>query len=112
MGWLAIVKAVLPHAGTIVNLATPVFTNMKNKDSAAAQPEFLEKQIEELQAAALQNASHLKDLAAQLQSTATALEQAMLASEERVKRAYRYCSVAIAISLVSCGLALFAVFAR
>lgn len=110
MGWLAIVKAVLPHAGTIVNLATPVFTKIKNKEVIAEQPEFLQRQIEELQAAALQNSTHIKDLAAQLQSTATALEQAMLSSEKRIHRAHWYCRVAIGISLVSCGIALFAVF--
>ena len=112
MGWLAIVKAVLPHAGTIVNLATPVFTKMKNQETVAEQPELLEKQIEELQGAVVQNATHLKDLAAQLQSTATALEQAMLASEEKIKRANRYCAVAIGVSVVSCLIALAALLSR
>lgn len=112
MGWLAIIKAVLPHAGTIVNLATPVFTNLKNKEAVAEHPEVLEKQIEELQGAALQNATNIKDLAAQLQSTATALEQAMSASEQKLKRATNYCAIAVGVSIVSCGVALFALLSR
>ena len=111
MGWLALVKAVLPHAGTIINLATPVFTKMKNKDVIAEHPEFLERQIEELQAAALQNSTHIKELAAQLQTTAKALEQGMLDAETRVKRANTYCALAIGISLLSCGVALFSLLA-
>lgn len=112
MGWLAIVKAVLPHAGTIVNLATPVFTNLKNKGEAAQHPVVLERQIEELQGAALQNAEHIKELAEQVHSTAKALEQAMLAAEEKVKRAYTYCAISIGMALLSSCLALFALFAR
>jgi hypothetical protein len=112
MGWLAIVKAVLPHAGTIVNLATPVFTNLKNKEEAVQHPAFLERQIEELQGAALQNAEHIKGLAEQVQSTAKALEQAMLAAEGKVKRAYTFCAVALGFALLSCGIALFALFTR
>jgi uncharacterized protein YlxW (UPF0749 family) len=112
MGWLAIVKAVLPHAGTIVNLATPVFTNLKNKEEAVQHPVLLEQQIEELQGAVLQNAEHIKELAEQVQSTAKALEQAMLAAEEKVNRAYTYCVVAIGLALLSSGIALFALFTR
>ena len=112
MGWLAIVKAVLPHAGTIVDLAVPAFTKLKNREEAVAQPAFLERQIDELQDAALQNTEHIKEWAEQVQSTATALEQAMLAAEEKVKRAYTYCAVAIGIALFSCGIALFALFTR
>lgn len=112
MGWLAIVKAVLPHAGTIVELATPVFTKLKNKDEAIQHPAFLERQIEELQGAALQNSEHIRELAEQVQSTAKALEQAMLAAEEKVKRAHTYCAFAAGIALLACGIALFALFTR
>lgn len=112
MGWLGLVKAVLPHAGTIVNLATPVFTNLKNKDAVTEHPEVVKRQIEELQAVALQNAAHIKDLAEQLQTTAKALEQAMLDAEAKVKRAHSYCILAIALSLFSSAIALFALLSR
>lgn len=108
MGWLGLVKAVLPHAGTIVGLAAPVFTKFRNKEALAEHPEVVARQIEELQAVALQNATHIKDLAEQVQATARALEQAMLDANARVRRAQTYCVAALLLSLLSAGLALFA----
>src|SRR3989449_8512003 len=59
-------KAVLPHIGTIISAAAPVFTR-KNADAVANQTLLLQQQITELQSAASQNAAHIKELAAQLQ---------------------------------------------
>ena len=61
-------KAVLPHIGTIISAAAPVFTR-KNADAVANQTLLLQQQITELQSAASQSAAHIKELAEQLQST-------------------------------------------
>ncbi|MEJ2176043.1 MAG: hypothetical protein P8Y76_14375, partial [bacterium] len=57
-------KAVLPHVGTIVSAATPVFTK-KTEATASNQALLLQQQITELQAAASQNAAHVRELAEQ-----------------------------------------------
>ena len=67
-------KAILPHIGIILSAAVPVFTQ-KNADAAANQT-LLQQQIAELQSAVSQNTLHIKELAAQLQSTVAALEEA------------------------------------
>src|SRR5439155_25236854 len=71
---LPALKAVLPHIGTIISAAAPVFTR-KNADAVANQTLLLQQQITELQSAASQSAAHIKELAEQLQSTVAALEQ-------------------------------------
>ena len=78
-------KAVLPHVGTIISAAKPVFTK-KSIDTAGNQTALLQQQISELQSAVTQNAGNIKELAAQLQSTVAALEQAALAAEANLKR--------------------------
>jgi TolA-binding protein len=110
--WHLVAKAVLPHVADIVSAAGPVFTKRKSGDPASAQPTVLQEQINELQAAAAQNNQYIKELAGQLQTTISALEQGALAADLRVKRAYALCYAASAVSLVSLGLALFAVFGR
>ena len=110
--WLILAKAVLPHVGSIVSAAGPVFTKLKNGDPAAAQPALLQEQINELQAAAAQNTEYIKELAAQLQTTVSALEQGALTADLRVKRAYLLCAVASAVALASLGVSLFALFGR
>src|SRR5688572_15219583 len=72
---LPALKAVLPHVGTIVDAAKPVFTRKKTE---AADVQL--QQIAELQAAASQNAENLKELAQQLQNTVAALEQSATAA--------------------------------
>jgi len=98
-------KAVLPHIGTIISAAAPVFTK-KQADAAANQALLLQQQITELQAAASQNASHIKELAAQLQSTVAALEQAASAAEARLRRATALSVVAALASLAALAVAL------
>ncbi len=102
-------KAILPHIGTILSVAVPVFTK-KNADADANQA-LLQQQITELQSAASQNALHIKELAAQLQITVAALEQAASIAEARLQRVLLVCSVAILLSLVSLGAALYFIFA-
>jgi hypothetical protein len=108
--FLPALKAVLPHVGTLITVATPVFTR-KSAD-AANQAQLLQQQIAELQAAASQNAGNIKALAEQLQVTLAALHQAAAIAETRLRRAYLLCIVAIGLSAVTVAAALFVLFAR
>jgi len=103
-------KAVLPHVGTVISAAAPVFTK-KSADAAANQALLLQQQITELQSAASQNAAHIKELAAQLQSTVAALEQAAIA-QGKIRRALGICVGALALAAISLGVTFFVVLAR
>jgi hypothetical protein len=98
-------KAILPHVSDVVSAVRPVFTR-KKVEAAASAGDLLQQQIAELQTAAAQNADHIKELAAQLQSTVAALEQAAALAEARLRRAVVMCAVAMAISVVSLFVAL------
>ena len=105
---LPVLKAVLPHVKDIYDTAAPVFT--KKRIEGAPDPKVLQQQIAELQAAAAQNAGNVKELAAQLQSTVAALEQAAALAELRLRRATIIAAVAVALSLSALAIALVAVF--
>lgn len=98
-------KAVLPHIGSILSEAMPVFTK-KNTD-AVTDLTLLQQQIAELQTATAQNSAHIKELAAQLQSTVTALEKAAAIAEARVRRVHLYNIVAIILSLAAFAVGLY-----
>ncbi len=100
-------KAVLPHLGTIISAASPVFTRKKADAASNPGPAPL-GQIEELQAAASQNAAHIKALAAQLQSTVTALERAALLTDRKFQRLQWLCVAAAGLSVLATGVALYA----
>lgn len=104
-------KAVLPHVGTILSAAAPVFTK-KNAAALSNQTLLLQQQITELQSAAAQNAAHIKELAAQLQSTVAALEQAAAIAEAKLRRALVLCLVATLLSTIALCVALFLIFAQ
>ncbi len=104
-------KAVLPHIGTIISAAAPVFTR-KNADAVANQTLLLQQQITELQSAASQNAAHIKELAAQLQSTVAALEQAASIAEAKLRRAFLLGVASMAVSAISIGIVLIFIFER
>lgn len=98
-------KAVLPHVGTIVSVAVPAFTKMRNAGSenpATVQ----QQQITELQAAASQNATNIRELATQLQAMVTALEQAATVAEARQRRLMLLSMVAITLALIALVVAL------
>ena len=97
-------KAVLPHVGTIISAAAPVFT--RRQGDAGNEQQVLQQQIAELQNAASQNAAHVKDLAAQLQRTVTALEEAAAAAESRLRQMKLLVMVAIAVALLALVVAL------
>jgi hypothetical protein len=104
-------KAVLPHVGTIISAATPVFTK-KSIDPGANQSPLLRQQITELQSAVSQNAGNIKELAAQLQSTVAALEQAALIAEARLRRMALLCLAAVGLSALALSAALFVIVTR
>jgi len=99
-------KAVLPHIGTIVSVAVPAFTK-KRADSAETAGALQQQQIAELQTAAAQNATHIRELAEQLQATVTALEQAAAMVESRQRRITLLCAIAIASSATAIFFTLF-----
>jgi len=109
--FLPALKAVLPHVGTIISSAAPVFTK-KSDTTVANQALLLQQQITELQAAASQNAAHVRELAEQLQSTVAALEQGATVAEARMRRALVYCAAAIGVSSVALVVALLPYFGR
>lgn len=111
-GWLqAALKAVLPHVGDIVSATKPAFTDRK-AEAAANQPDLVQQQISELQAAVSQQASHVKELAAQLESTVLALEKAAQLAEARLRRVLLCTALALAFSVAAVGVAVVAVLAR
>jgi hypothetical protein len=95
-------KAALPHVGTIISAAAPVFTR-KNADAVA---------ITELQSAASQNAAHIKELAAELQSTLAALEEAASIAEAKLRRALWLCVASMVLSAIAVGIALLLILGR
>lgn len=105
---IPVLKAVLPHVKTIYDTAVPVFT--KKRLEGAPDPTVLPQQIAELQAAAAQNAANVKELAAQLQSTVAALEQAAALAEGRLRRVTIIAAIASAFALSAFFIALVAVF--
>jgi len=108
--FLPALKAVLPHVGTIISVAAPVFT--KKSAEAANQAQLVQQQIAELQTAAAQNAENLKALAEQLQVTVAALHQAAAIAEARLRRAFLLCLVATGLSALTLAVALYLIFAR
>jgi len=97
-------KAVLPHIGTIISATAPAFTK-KGAAPTTDQTQLLQQQISELQAAASQNATHVKELAEQLQRTVAAIEQAAVEAKTTHQQARQLSLAAIVISAI----ALFAV---
>ena len=96
-------KLILPHVGNIVAAAKPVFTKRRE----AADQTTVQQQIAELQAAATENASLVKELAEQLQVTITALEQTAATTQERVRRLYAFSVAAMLVALGALFLAVF-----
>ena len=107
-GWLqAALRAVLPHVGDIIAAGKPAFTRRE-----AANQDLVQQQIAELQGAVSQQAAHIKELAAQLENTVTALEKAAHAADERLRRVLIFPAVAAAVAVASLGIAFIAVMTR
>ena len=101
---LPAVKLILPHVGNIVAAAKPVFT----KRRGAADQATVQQQIAELQSAATENASLIKELAVELQRTVDALEKAAAVTQERVRRLY---AISVTATLVALAALLMAIVA-
>lgn len=98
-------KAVLPHVGTIVSVAVPAFT--RNRTDTVENPgALMQQQIAELQAAAAGNATHIRELAEQLQVTVTALEQAAAVAEARHRRLMLLSVSAMMLSVIALAIVL------
>jgi hypothetical protein len=111
-GWLIpALKAVIPHVGDILSAAKPAFTKRK-ADAAANQADLFQQQIAELQAAVSQQAGHIKELAAQLENTLTALEKAAKLAEDRLRRVLIFTAVSAAVAVAALGVAFVAVITR
>src|SRR6266705_1376543 len=104
-------KAVLPHIGTIISAAAPVFTR-ENGRAVDNQTLLVQQEDTEVQSAASQNAAHIKELAEQLQSTVAALEQAASIAEAKLRRALLLCVASAALSAISLCIALVLIFGR
>ena len=104
-------KAVLPHVGDILNAARPAFTKRK-PEAAANQADLVQQQITELQAAVSQQSGHIKELAAQLENTLTALEKAAQLAEDRLRRVLIFTAVSAAVAVAALGVAFVAVITR
>ena len=104
-------KAVLPHVGTIVSAASPVFTK-KAPDAIADQTILLQQQVSELQVAASANDTHIKELAAQIRNTIEVLETGASLAERRYRRTWILCIAALAISAASVCTVLLLIFLR
>lgn len=111
-GWLLpALKAVIPHVGDILNAAKPAFTKRK-PEAASNQADLVQQQITELQAAVSQQSSHIKELAAQLENTITALDKAAQLAEARLRRVLMFAAVAAAFAVASLGVAFIAAVMR
>ena len=95
-------KAILPHAGTIISAAKPMFTKYTGVGTTAGTHD-VQQHIEELQSAATQNDSHIRDLAEQLKTTVTALEQGAAGAERKLQWLFRIAIVALLVCAFSLG---------
>ena len=109
-GWfIPVLKSLLPHVGTIVSAAAPVFTK-KNSDPAN-QAALLQQQITELQAAASENDAHIKSLATHIQSAVEALEKGTSLAEKNYRRALTFSILSFIFSAAALCLVLYMLFA-
>ena len=100
---LPVVKFILPHLGSIVLAANPSFTQRKEGEAGGV----VQQQIAELQAAASENAAHIKELAEQLRLTVKALEEGAAVAEKRMRRIYALAVAAALFSLAALGVMLY-----
>jgi hypothetical protein len=92
-------KAMLPHVGTIIDVARPAFT--KKRGAHGDAPELVQQQIGELQAAVSKNAENIQELATQLSRTVAAVEKAALLAEARLRRVYILAVLAIVVAALA-----------
>lgn len=101
---LPTIKAILPHVGTIITAAQPMFKGRKVDKSASSDELILQEQISELQNAASQNAGNIRELAEQLQQTVMTLERAAIENEKRYRRLTIVAVTSLVCAVVSLGM--------
>ncbi|TVP91108.1 MAG: hypothetical protein EA348_04870 [Pseudomonadaceae bacterium] len=104
--FLPIIKVVAPYIAQVATAAIPAFT--AKPDTAKSDP-ILAKQIEELQAAATQNAESIHLLAENLQTTIQGLEAAAIESRRQARLFKIWLGVSLggsAIAVIVAGVAL------
>ena len=100
--WLMpVLKSVLPHVGTIISAAAPVFT--RKSSDAANQAALLQQQVTELQSAASANDAHIKELATQMRHAVQALEKETALAEKRYRQATVLGVSSLIVSIVALG---------
>ena len=97
--------AVAPFLPDIIQMAKPIFTRAKGEEKA---PDLVPRQITELQDAAAQNAESVRVLAAKMQQTLTALQQASGVLERKLEHANRLSLVAATIAVLAFAVAAYA----
>ena len=102
---LPIVKAVAPYLAQVASVAIPAFTS--RKENAKTDP-VEARQIEELQAAASQNAQSIQVLADKLQQAVQAIENAAKQAEKQVAIYKVVIFATISLSVVSLLISLLA----
>jgi len=103
---LPIVKAVAPYLAQVASVAIPAFTS--RKDNVKLDP-LASKQIEELQAAASQNAQSIQVLADNLQHAVEAIENTARQAEKQVAIYKVVILMAFSVSIVSLLISLIAI---
>jgi len=104
---LPIIKAVAPYLTQIATAAIPAFTS-RSSEQAKSDP-VITRQIEELQAAATQNAESIHILAEKLQQTMQGIEES---AQDARKQAARYkimLFVSLGLSLISFAVCIYLV---
>jgi gas vesicle protein len=103
MAILPIIKAVAPYITQIATSAIPAFTS--KKETAKSDP-VLAKQIEELQAAATQNAQSIQILADKLKQTIEDLEGAAQSAQKQIAtyKTMIFCSLGLSAIAIATSL--------
>src|SRR6188472_2315220 len=94
--WIHFGGLVLSNLDKIMAVVKPAFTR-KQIDAPATQPDLLNQQITELQAAASANAEQVRALAAQLKDVVAAIDQAAAAAAAQrvITRRLSYAAVGL-----------------
>ena len=95
---LALVKAIAPYVAQLATAAIPAFTS---KPDAVKSDPVVAKQIEELQAAATQNAQSIQTLAEKLQQAIQGFEDAAQEAKRQAAAYRTMLTASLAISTLS-----------
>jgi gas vesicle protein len=106
---LPIVKAIAPYIAQIAAAAIPAFTSKKeiSKSEIAESNPVVTKQIEELQAAASQNAQSVQMLAEKLQQAIQDLEGTVREADKKIVTYKFIIFVSLSLSVVSLAICIY-----